>query len=180
MDFGGGWVGGRRLRRRWGAVATCLLLAFASSEQPCFKSARAVTSRLGDQRREAIGRNALSGLPSARDERPQPAGHPEREARMRSSPQGFRARIGYPYVPNCRALSSPPAPPNVSTIGPNSTSARPAPSITVTHPAHGRAPAIQPVHRSMSLSADSGTGLLTQMSAIWARPPGLRTRATSR
>src|SRR5438132_1607509 len=53
-----------------------------------------------------------------------------------SSPQGFRARIGYPNVPNCRALSSPPAPPKVSTIGPNATSARPAPSITVTHPAH--------------------------------------------
>ena len=53
--------------------------------------------------------------------------------------------------------SSPAAPPKVSTMGPNS-SAKPAPMMTVSRPAHGRAPAIHPVHRSMSPSAASGTG----------------------
>jgi hypothetical protein len=34
----------------------------------------------------------------------------------------LRTRIGRPYVPNCLAFSSPPAPANVSTIGPSSMS----------------------------------------------------------
>ena len=45
------------------------------------------------------------------------------------------------------------------------TSMSPAPPITVSHPAHRRAPAIQPVQRSMSRSASSGTGRSRQISA---------------
>ncbi len=92
---------------------------------------------------------------------------------------GFLAKIGYPVVPNWRAFSSPPAPRNVSQIGPNRTSARPALSMMLVHPAHGRAPAIQPVHRSMSPSAPSGIATSTQMSATCTRPPGRSTRAIS-
>jgi hypothetical protein len=87
-----------------------------------------------------------------------------------------RARIEYPRVPNSRALSSPRAPANVSSGLANSTSMSPAPPITVSHPAHGRAPAIQPVQRSMSWSASSGTGRSRQMSATVIWPPGRNTR----
>ena len=54
---------------------------------------------------------------------------------------------------------------NVSSGLASSTSMSPAPPITVSHPAHRRAPAIQPVQRSMSRSASSGTGRSRQISA---------------
>ena len=92
------------------------------------------------------------------------------------SQAGLCARIEYPKVPNSRALSSPPAPAKVSRGLASSTSTSPAPVITVSHPAHGRAPAIQPVQRSMSRSASSGTGRSRQISATVIRPPGFSTR----
>lgn len=88
--------------------------------------------------------------------------------------------MGYPKVPNVRAFSSPDAPSKVSTAGPNSTPVNPASSMTSRHPAHGRAPAIQAAHRSMSFFAPSGTARSTQMSLTWSRPPGRRTRKISR
>ena len=45
--------------------------------------------------------------------------------------------------------------------------------------ASSRAPAIQPVHKSMSRNASSGSTSPITMSAIWTRPPGLRTRTIS-
>jgi hypothetical protein len=68
-------------------------------------------------------------------------------------------------VPNWRALASPLAPTKVSTGGPSPTSTRPTPEMMVCHPAHGRAPAIHPVDRSMAWKAASRTGRSTQMSA---------------
>src|SRR5438093_12796609 len=63
--------------------------------------------------------------------------------------------------------------------GPSSTSISPAPRITVSHAAHGRAPAIQPVQRSMSWSALSGIGFaafvgqLIEDGPVVAEPDGV-------
>ena len=60
-----------------------------------------------------------------------------------------------------------------------STFSKPAATNAPVSSASSRAPAIQPVHKSMSRSALSGSSSPMTMSAICTRPPGFRTRAIS-
>jgi hypothetical protein len=80
---------------------------------------------------------------------------------------GFIARIATPCVPKSAALPACGAPENVSQRSrPNVTSASPASSMIVCHSASSRAPAIQPVQRSIFSFADCGTAFSSAMSAI--------------
>jgi hypothetical protein len=64
-----------------------------------------------------------------------------------------------------RATRSFDVPPNGSKYSVMRTERKPIPSNTVTCSASGRAPAIQPVHKSMSRLIDSDSSLPTAMSA---------------
>jgi len=95
---------------------------------------------------------------------------------------GYRDRMARiftpttPYLLAVRSLVVPAKQSNRSTMRGSSNPAVPNASMIS---ASSRAPAIQPVQRSMSRSALSGSVSPMRMSAIWARPPGLRTRAIS-
>jgi hypothetical protein len=81
--------------------------------------------------------------------------------------RGFMARYATPWVPNAAALEALGAPENVSQrCGLNSTSTSPTVSMIAFISASSRAPAIQPVQRSMLSFAESGTARATTMSAI--------------
>ena len=84
-----------------------------------------------------------------------------------------------PRVPNWAALDCSGAPLNASPLHVISKSTKPASRTTDSSSASSRAPAIQPVQRSIRSFADSGTAFWTRMSPTCSRPPGLRTRAIS-
>lgn len=80
--------------------------------------------------------------------------------------EGFLALKLIPTVPNAAALESWGAPAKTSLRQTISKSSNPARVTTVSSSVSNRAPAIQPVQRSMTLFASSGTGLDTRISAI--------------
>ena len=94
-----------------------------------------------------------------------------------ASSRAFRARKLMPTVPNAAALDDCGAPLNTSARHVISNPRNPAATTVACNSASSRAPAIQPFQRSMSRFAPSGTALVTRMSPIWRRPPGLSTRA---
>ena len=84
------------------------------------------------------------------------------------------ARKLIPRVSNSAASDSWREPENTSISGPHCTSLNPVCSSNPSHSAASRAPAIQPVQRSMSSLESCGTGWCTMMSAICAHPPRLQ------
>ena len=92
----------------------------------------------------------------------------------------FSATTVTPITPNLRAMRSFDVARKQSKRFRTSTFCRPNRSSAETSSASGRAPAIQPVHRSMSFLMPSDSSPATTMSASWSRPPGLRTRTISR
>ena len=80
--------------------------------------------------------------------------------------QGLIARKLIPTVPNALALDACGAPSKTLAFQVISKSANPAANTVDCSSASSRAPAIQPVHRSIFLFAPSGTSRLTRMSAI--------------
>ena len=96
------------------------------------------------------------------------------------SSTGLRARKLMPSVPKFAALLDCGAPLKTSARQVISNATKPAATTVAANSASSRAPAIQPVHKSMFRLALSGTGFCTRMSPICRRPPGLRTRAISR
>ena len=81
-----------------------------------------------------------------------------------------------PTVPKAAALEAWGAPANTVSFQVISKPVNPADVTTCSSSASSRAPAIQPVHKSIFFFADSGTALVTRISPIWIRPPGLSTR----
>jgi hypothetical protein len=81
-----------------------------------------------------------------------------------------------PYRPTARSFAVPAKQSNRLVIA---TLRSPTEVKTSMSSASSRAPAIQPVHRSISRKALSGRTSPMMMSAIWTRPPGFRTRAIS-
>lgn len=78
---------------------------------------------------------------------------------------GFDARMLTPWVPNSFALDACGASENVSYVrSENRTSTNPTPSSDDCSTPAGRAPAIQPVHKSMSARASSPTSRFTTIS----------------
>ena len=99
-----------------------------------------------------------------------------------ASPQYYRglvARKLTPIVWKFAALELCGAPLKTSAFHVISKPSKPAASTTALSSASSRAPAIQPVHKSMLALDSSGTGVCTMMSPIWSLPPGLSTRASS-
>ena len=84
-----------------------------------------------------------------------------------------------PLVPKLAAEDACGAPSKTSARQVISKSVNPDAATTAASSASSRAPAIQPVQRSMSCFASSGTGLSIVMSPICRRPVGLSTRAIS-
>src|SRR5690606_25614812 len=92
---------------------------------------------------------------------------------------GLRARNVMPNVPKSAALVCCGAPAKTSACQVISKSTKPAATTVACSSASSRAPAIQPVHRSIRCLAVSGTARCTRISATCRRPPGLSTRAIS-
>ena len=88
---------------------------------------------------------------------------------------GLRARKLIPWVPKLAALDCWGAPSNTLARQVISKSTKPVPSTTSFSSASSRAPAIQPVHKSICFLASSGTSIWTSISAICKRHPGLNT-----
>ena len=86
--------------------------------------------------------------------------------RTPSWPQGLVARKLMPTVPNALALDACGAPLKTSAFQVISNSEKPAATTVASSSASSRAPAIQPVHRSISFLAPSGTSRSTRMSPI--------------
>jgi hypothetical protein len=84
----------------------------------------------------------------------------------RASVQGLVALKLIPTVPNALALDACGAPSKTSAFQVISKSVKPAATTVDCSSASSRAPAIQPVQRSIFLFAASGTARLTRMSAI--------------
>ena len=81
-------------------------------------------------------------------------------------PQGLVARKLMPTVPNALALDACGAPSKTSAFQVISNSVKPAATTVASSSASSRAPAIQPVQRSIFFFAPSGTSRLTRMSPI--------------
>jgi len=88
---------------------------------------------------------------------------------------GFLALKFTPSVPNFTAAVSWGVSWKTSLRHVSSNPSKPASVTTAASSASSRAPAIQPVQRSMSLFASSGISFCTMMSASCKRPPGFST-----
>ena len=92
---------------------------------------------------------------------------------------GLRAKTLAPRTPYFRAVFSFFVPRKQSKWAVTRTSSNPRSPKNDTSSASGRAPAIQPVHRSMLRRTSSPSSASSTMSASWSRPPGRKTRRIS-